>query len=150
MGQINMGRVLLGGLLAGLIINVGESVLNLVVVADQMQDIVNELGIEPVGSGGVIVYVVLGFLIGIAMVWLYAAIRPRYGAGPKTALIVGTIVWFLAWFWQAVGFSLFLGSWPMSLLIVGLGWSLVEVLLAALAGGWVYQEGEAGGAARSL
>ncbi len=147
MGQINMGRALLGGLLAGLIINVGEAVLNLGVVADQIQDVVNELGVEPAGGGDVVVYVVFAFLIGIAMVWLYAAIRPRYGAGPKTALIVGAVVWFLAWFWQAVGISLILGTWPMRLLIVGLAWSLVEVLLAALAGAWVYQEGEAGRAA---
>ena len=34
-----------------------------------------------------------GFLVGIFAVWLYAAIRPRYGAGPKTALCAGAAVW---------------------------------------------------------
>ena len=32
MGKINMGRVILGGLLAGLIINIGEFVLNIAVL----------------------------------------------------------------------------------------------------------------------
>ena len=29
-------------------------------------------------------FTVWGFLVGIFAVWLYAAIRPRYGAGAKT------------------------------------------------------------------
>src|SRR5207249_3963498 len=38
-----------------------------------------------------------GFLVGIFAVWLYAAIRPRYGAGPKTALCAGAAVWGLGY-----------------------------------------------------
>jgi hypothetical protein len=30
-----------------------------------------------------------GFLIGIFAIWLYAAIRPRHGPGPKTAVCAG-------------------------------------------------------------
>ena len=42
------------------------------------------------------------FLCGIAAVWLYAAIRPRFGAGLKTALIAGIAVWFFYRFLGAV------------------------------------------------
>jgi hypothetical protein len=38
-------------------------------------------------------FVLWGFLVGIFAVWLYAAIRPRYGDGPKTALCAGAVVW---------------------------------------------------------
>ena len=37
MGKINFGRVLLGGLVAGLVINIGEYLLNGVVLAKQME-----------------------------------------------------------------------------------------------------------------
>jgi hypothetical protein len=33
------------------------------------------------------------FVIGFLLVWLYAAIRPRFGPGPKTAIIAGLAVW---------------------------------------------------------
>ena len=37
MNNINFGRVILGGLLAGLILNIGEFVLNVKVLASQMR-----------------------------------------------------------------------------------------------------------------
>jgi hypothetical protein len=36
-GGINIGRVVLGGLLAGVVINLGETILNLVVVAQEIE-----------------------------------------------------------------------------------------------------------------
>ena len=42
------------------------------------------------------------FLIGLFAGWLYAAIRPRYGAGPKTALCAGLFVWFLGYLLTSV------------------------------------------------
>jgi hypothetical protein len=35
----------------------------------------------------------IGLAYGILMVWLYVAIRPRYGAGPKTAALAGLAAW---------------------------------------------------------
>jgi hypothetical protein len=29
------------------------------------------------------------------IMWLYAAIRPRYGPGPKTAAVAGFALWFI-------------------------------------------------------
>ena len=40
--------------------------------------------------------------LGIAAVWLYAAIRPRYGAGPRTAVIAGLAVWVMADLWSGI------------------------------------------------
>ncbi|HSE60477.1 MAG TPA: hypothetical protein VLA99_17380 [Nitrospiraceae bacterium] len=34
----------------------------------------------------------------LSALWLYAAIRPRFGAGPKTALYAGLGVWVLGSF----------------------------------------------------
>ena len=91
-------------------------------------------------GGGVIgVFVLLGFLIGIVLVWLYAAVRPRLGPGPKTAGIMGVAVWFFIYPGAIVGF-VSMGLLPANLAVLGLVWGLVELVLAALAGGWLYKE----------
>ena len=50
----------------------------------------------------------LNVVAGIWAMWLYAAIRPRYGAGPKTAAIAGFSWWLIAsiatWQWRDLGF----------------------------------------------
>jgi hypothetical protein len=86
-----------------------------------------------------IVYVVMVFVLGIAIVWLYAAIRPRFGPGPKTAALTGLIVWFLIWLWSFGGAAMW-GFFPGDLVLIIVFWGLVEVVLAALAGGWLYRE----------
>ena len=143
MAQINTGRVILGGLAAGLVINISEAVLNLMVVAGQTEEIVASLGVEPASGATIGVLVVAGFLIGVATVWLYAAMRPRFGAGPRTAMIAGAVMWALAHLWRMTDITLFLGL-SMSFVMLVLAWTLVESLLAAYVGAWLYQEEEAG------
>ena len=83
--------MILGGLAAGLIINVIESVLNGVILAKDMEAAISALG-RQMGGGALAMFIAWGFLVGIFAVWLYAAIRPRYGAGPKTAACAGAAV----------------------------------------------------------
>jgi hypothetical protein len=146
MGRINMARVVLGGLLAGLVINVGEFLLNGVLLAEELNAAIQRMNLPAVAGGTIGVFVVMGFLLGIAAVWLYAAIRPRYGAGPKTALCAGAAVWFLAYAYPSVGMTA-MGMFPASLTAMGLVWGLGELLVATVAGAWAYQEGSPAGGA---
>jgi hypothetical protein len=139
MTGVNVGRVVLGGLLAGLVINIGESILNGGLLATDMNEAMARLNLPPVGGSAIAAFVVLGFVLGIATVWLYAAIRPRYGAGVKTAICAGVAVWFFAYLYPSVGF-LVMGMFPTRLVVIGLVWGLVEVPLAAVAGAWLYRE----------
>lgn len=75
---------------------------------------------------------------GIMSVWLYAAIRPRYGPGPKTAVIVG-IAMFLPTsavdlFWASTGFV------PTRGLMVPLLVWLPILIVVAMSGAWLYRE----------
>ncbi len=142
MGKINLVRVLLGGLLAGVVINALEFLLNEPVLGGQWVEAMVALGLEPPGGGDVLWYVVWGFVLGISIVWVYAAIRPRFGPGPKTAVIAGLAVWFLIWF-LGFGATVLSGMFPTSLVLVTLVWELFEVPIAAVAGAWLYKE-EAG------
>ena len=44
MGQINLGRVVIGGLLAGLIINIGEFILNGLLLEEQIESLLTVVG----------------------------------------------------------------------------------------------------------
>jgi hypothetical protein len=87
--------------------------------------------------------VVFTFVIGVLLVWLYAAMRPRFGPGPRAACYAGFAVWFLAWLWPTVSWAamgaLDLTTW---MLVVGMLWGLVEVVLSVVAGAWLYKEAE--------
>ena len=141
---MNVGGIIKGGLLAGLVINLGEIVLNQVLVADSWEGVQAVIGFERTAAD-IAILVLMGFLIGIAGVWLYAAARPRLGAGPETAFRIGLVVWFFAWFWQNVSFMTLGDLFPTELLLISTVWTLVETPLAMMAGAWLYSE--AGGAA---
>jgi hypothetical protein len=96
MRKINWGRVFLGGLLAGVVINIGEFLFHAVIFKDDMAEAMRAMGRDPatvMTGNAIVVWNILGFLGGIMAVWLYAAIRPRFGAGAKTALIAGVAFW---------------------------------------------------------
>jgi len=50
MGKINLGRVILGGLLAGLIISISEYVLNTYVMAADTSELLQRLGLAEIGT----------------------------------------------------------------------------------------------------
>jgi hypothetical protein len=139
MGKINMGRVIVGGLFAGLVINIGEFVLNGVILAKDWKDAMNSLSKPPISNRAMAVFLALGFLIGITAVWIYAAARPRLGAGVKSAMCIGLIVWVLTSFYVVVG-QLPTGIFPTKLLIIPLVWELVQMPVATVAGAWLYKE----------
>jgi hypothetical protein len=138
--SVNGGRVLMGGLLAGLLINIGEFVLNTFVVAKDWEAAIVALG-KSAGVTGtqIAAFNVWGFLMGIAAVWTYAAIRPRFGAGPKTAMAAAGLAWFFAYFmalWPPVIMNLF----PLRLVVISLLWGAGEVAIGTLAGASLYRE----------
>ena len=134
-----MKRVLLGGLLAGLIINASEFVLNMFVVGPQMAAQLVKLGLPLVSVNAVGIFILFGFLEGIIIVWLYAAVRPRLGPGPATASKVGVIVWFFATLYGGVGMVI-MELFPASMMMTSIAWGLVELIIAANAGAYFYRE----------
>ena len=94
-------------------------------------------------SWGPLLFLAYTFVLGIILAWLYAAIRPRFGPGPFTALRAGAVLWLAAW----LTFYVWLAPTGRGLLFleprhtaVALLAELAGVLLAALAVGWIYRE----------
>jgi hypothetical protein len=138
-GAINVGKVIAGGLLCGLLINISETILNLAVVPADMAEVLKARNLPEIGGGAITSFVVFAFLLGIGIVWLYAAIRPRFGAGVKTAIIAALVAWLFAYAYPSIG-MVAMGLFPMGLTIFTLVWGLAEVVIGAIAGAWVYTE----------
>jgi hypothetical protein len=139
MSKINFGRVILGGLVAGLVLNIGEYLLNEVIFKQQMEEMFTKMRLTPPGGSFIAIAVTITFLLGILIVCLYAMIRPRYGPGPKTALCAASVIWFCVYFYCGVLNAALFGL-ATSFVVIGMVWGIVEYSLAAIAGAWLYRE----------
>ena len=138
MGRINFARVLIGGFVAGIIINASEFVLNSMVVAEEMTAAMAAMNKPPIDPSMIVWFVLLSFGFGFVLVWTYAAIRPRFGAGVKTAVIAGLALWAVTTLLN-IG-NVILGITPSNLMTIGTVWGLFEFVIAAIVGAWLYQE----------
>ena len=140
MARISWSRVVLGGILAGIVWGTLYAPVHPLVEA---HDSIGRpvLPITPFRGATLVMRVLVvinGFVQGITTVFLYAAIRPRFGPGPKTAVIAGCAVWFLV-SWVHITWAAFTGVRPVVVLspIVA---NLPLVLVAGMAGAWLYKE----------
>ncbi len=142
MPQMNSVRILLGGLIAGLIMNGSEAALHAAILGDETGLLYEKFGIGiPGTAGNLILLISATFLLGIIAVWLYAALRPRFGAGPRTALIAGITVWLLSHLWSGVYLGAgYAGIITPKLAWVPVAWGLLEAPVATLAGAAFYKE----------
>jgi hypothetical protein len=142
---INTQKVVIGGLVAGVVMNVIDFASTMFFLGARMKVETNAfkpgLGDQMMQSSTMVSYIVMDFVLGIALVWTYAAIRPRFGPGLRTAIYVAVLFWILA------GIFL-LGYLHMGIMSSGLWWTfafvgLVNFLLSAWAGAKVYTEDSA-------
>jgi hypothetical protein len=139
MGKINWGRVMLGGLLAGVVLNVIDFAVYGKWLAPDFAAAMQALG-KPGSMNNLIpLFVVLDFVSGIGLVWVYAAIRPRFGAGPQTAVIAGVAVWFFVGLLHSLGEAP-MGLFPQRIYTITTIVTLIEYALATAIGAYVYKE----------
>jgi hypothetical protein len=138
---INTKKVLIGGIVAGVVMNVVDFVVQYVLGARMKaeSDAFKPGMADAMMTGSALATgVVLDLVLGIALVWTYAAIRPRFGPGPRTAIYAALLFWVLA----SIFYS---GYLHMGMMSTGL-WStfaflgLVNFVLSAWAGAKVYSE----------
>ena len=139
MASMNVGRVVAGGLLAGLFINISEFVLNEPILGEKWKEAMEAMDLQVPGTGAIGFFIVTSFVLGLLTVWMYAAMRPRLGAGPKSAMIAGLFVWLLYYGLVNVSIGL-MGVFSFDLLGIVLGWSIVEMSIAAVIGCAIYKE----------
>lgn len=137
---MNRGRIVMGGLLGGLVFFVVSILVNVVVLADRYKILIDAgvMRADPRGAF-MAVHPLLLLLAGIGLTWLYAAARPRLGPGPRSALQVGLLAGLVTSL--PSNFAQF--AWTHAGGYVSMWWTIemaVGCSLATLAGAWVYRE----------
>ena len=137
--QLNLARVFLGGLVAGVVANALDFVVNEYLLVEDMQRMAQRFGLsEAAGLGVAITWVIVDFILGILLVWTYATMRPRFGPGPRTA-ITAALTLFAAITAIILGFTR-MGLFSTPLFLKASACSLVTMCLASLAGSATYKE----------
>lgn len=141
MSRINTGKVLVGGLLAGLVYNAFDIVTGMVLMGEEFRANAQRLGLDPAAQESptaMAVWITIDFLMGILVVWTYASMRPRFGPGPKTAVLAGLVPYLaitLIMFGLTHGGLMTMSIWTKMTVI-----SLITTSVGAILGAWAYQE----------
>jgi hypothetical protein len=144
---INTKRVVIAGLAAGLVMNILDFILNGFIFADRMTAEMNAFkpgmgdAMAQMDTNTIIGYVIMDFVLGMLLAYTYAAMRPRFGAGAKTAIIAAVVLWIFAGIISA-------NYLIMGMMSQGLWWGiaigyLVCLIIATLVAGALYQENSA-------
>ena len=144
MAAINTGKVVAGGLLAGLVGNAIDFVSNTYILAADWTAFAQTHNMDAAALTSAPVagtWVAIDFLFGILLVWTYAAMRPRFGAGPKTAICAGLAL-YAGVTMVVFGFTM-MGLMTMTMFVKGSIASLVSTVAASVAGASIYVEAAA-------
>jgi hypothetical protein len=139
---INTKKVLIGGFAAGVVLNVIDYVTNVYILAARMKAESDAfkpgMSDQMMQGTKVASYIVMDFVLGLALVWTYAAIRPRFGPGMRTATYAALLFWILSLIFTS-------GFMQMGIMSSGLWWTfafiaLVNFLVSASLGARLYSE----------
>ena len=136
MGKINWSRVFVGGLLAWFVMGVFPAVL-IPRSGGAWHTAFENLG-DWATPGFLVSLTGITLAIGIVAIWLYAAIRPRYGPGPKTAAIAGLAMWLILGLANLL--FVLLTDFTIRQFAIIHGPSIVQFIVGTMAGAWLYQE----------
>jgi len=141
MATTDCKRIVMGGLLGGLIWNIWSVMMNFALL-DRLYAKGQAAGYflkEPRYGFFVGGWIVTLFLLGIGLAWLYASARGTLGKGPVTALKVGLVVGLIAGFPGNFAQA----AWSPLARMTPLGWMLDTLggcVLATLVAGWYYRD----------
>ena len=133
MARINVGRMLLGGIVAGILMFLADAFIHGTLLQEHWMAAMKAAGrsvAQEEHGSDMVYFAAFELLRGLAMAWVYSVFRTHYGPGPKTAVRAALGVWammFPIFFLQEIP----LGFYSTTLL--GL-WSLYEVVPSVIAG----------------
>lgn len=139
---MNTQKILVGGIAAGVVLNVIDFVVHGWLAANRTQVeaemFKRGLSTTMMSGSAITSYVITDLVVGILLVWTYAAIRPRFGPGARTAGAAAILFWILGSLLTAGYLQIGImsaGTW----VVLALVW-LVNLLLAAMVGAKLYTE----------
>jgi hypothetical protein len=140
-GKINVGRVILGGMVAGLLYNLINWVAHGVILKKASSESMAELNMGLPSTGQTVQLWLIWMVYGITLAWVYAAIRPRFGPGLLTAVRAAIVVWVVGIAVPALPNAV-LGFASAQMILADALVGLVGLLVGGLIAGYLYREKE--------
>jgi len=139
---INTSKVIVGGLVGGVVANVIDFALNTYVLAGPQKaalDALNPaLSANAMQTSKIPIFLVLDFILIIANVWIYAAIRPRFGPGARTAAYAGIASWVVGS--VVAGYFAGIGMFSWGLYAMSAICALINSVVSTIVGAKFYTE----------
>lgn len=132
---LNFKRIIIGGLIAGMILNLIDTPNGMFIAGPQIKLFLAEHGV-PFNPLIPAFFFPFHLVLGMMMVWTYASIIPQFGAGRKAALYA-TILLLLSTRLMAFGFVV-MGLLPLHLYLILSATMVLGSLIGGLAGCWYY------------
>ena len=140
MGKINVGRLILGGIVAGVVADLLDYLVDNLWLRQKWAAELSLLGHGPFSTHMWIGFDLLGIAGGLVAIWIYAGIRPRFGPGVKTAIYAGVAAWILGTLLPNTSFMYVAHLFTRHLTLYTTLGGLVEVVVGTIAGAWLYKE----------
>ena len=140
MQGINLARVVLGGLVAGLIYDAAGFTTDGWLLKQDWAEATGRLGLTAPGAGQLLWATLHGLICGLAALWMYTAMRRLHGKGYRTAAHAGLLVWLLGVLLPDLSFGTSMGFFPGRLAVSSAAGGLAGLLAGTLAGAWLYRD----------
>lgn len=140
MGKINVGRWILGGIVAGIVADLLDYPVDGIWLASRWTGEMNLLGHQGFTPSAWVWFNVLGIVSGLAAIWIYVAIRPRFGPGVKTAIYAGLAVWVIGSLIPNASFMYVAHLFTKHLTLYTTLGALVEIVVGTILGAALYKE----------
>jgi len=140
MGNINVGRLILGGIVAVIVGDILDIPVDGLWLGNTWNNQLAALLKPALSTNQIIWFDVMGIVVGLVAIWIYVGIRPRFGAGVKTAIYAGLAAWILACLVPNVSFMCISGLFSRHLALYTTLGGLIEYIVGAIAGAALYKE----------
>ena len=136
--EIKLKNIITSGLLSGfLILTIGACLFPM--LGNQMDEILASHKVPPMGIGSMIYFAVISLVLGAAILTAYALIESQVKSKQKTIVIISLTFWFFTYFWSNSALVAY-GFMPLSFVITGTLWGLLEIYIATLFGTKLYDK----------
>lgn len=142
MNKIKVGRLLVAGMVTMIVFIMVEFLLEFVIfdALIGMRNWINQLYAPSSWRiSSHVLNILIALVNSIILMWMYAALRPMFGVGPKTALIASGFAYAFIFSFM-VNFAN-LRFYPMRPALIELFYQLIEIPIAVLAGAYYYEGG---------
>ncbi|HYN10441.1 MAG TPA: hypothetical protein VES67_23840 [Vicinamibacterales bacterium] len=135
---INSGKVVVGGLVAGVVANVLDFVFQGIILKPDFEIMQQRLNLDPAVANNPVPWIIVDFILGFLLIVTYVGFRTRWGPGPKTAIYAGLVIF--VGIAATMGALASIGVVSIDTYMKSSALQLVTMMCAALAGSYLYKE----------